>query len=67
MFIDYTTYLKRTYAILGILLLGMEMKKISLKYIFDIKFISLAMIIKFILWPVFILLFIFLDKTIFTF
>lgn len=62
MFLDYTTYLKGAYAILGMMLLGMGMEKISLKNYFDIKFISYAMIIKFILWPLFILIFIFLDK-----
>lgn len=63
MFIDYTTYLKGAYAIFGMMLLGMGMEKINLKDYFDLKFISYAMLMKFILLPSIILLFIYLDTS----
>lgn len=62
MFLSYTGYLKGTYAILGMMLVGMGMEKMRSNNAFDIKFISYAMIIKFILWPALILSFIFIDK-----
>ena len=48
MFFDYTNYLKGTYAILGMMLLGMGMEKIKNNGAFDKLFISLALFIKFI-------------------
>lgn len=62
MFVGYAGYLKGAYAILGMMLLGMGMEKISSNNSFDMKFISFAMLIKFVLWPVAILVFIFVDK-----
>jgi hypothetical protein len=62
MFLSYTGYLKGAYAILGMMLVGMGMEKMRSNNAFDIKFISYAMIIKFILWPALILTFIFIDK-----
>lgn len=66
MFADYATYLKGAYAVLGMMLLGMGMEKIKLNSSFvDMKFISYAMGIKFILWPLIVLIFVFFDKTVF--
>lgn len=62
MFMDYSNYLKGAYAILGMMLLGMGMEKIKSDNSFDMKFISYALGIKFLLWPALILIFIFLDK-----
>lgn len=62
MLLSYTGYLKGAYAILGMMLLGMGMEKIRSNNSFDIKFISYALMIKFVLWPVVILTFIFIDK-----
>jgi len=63
MFVDYSNYLKGAYAILGMMLLGMGMENIKSNNSLDIKFISYALFIKFIIWPASILLFIFIDKT----
>ena len=62
-FVNYTEYIKGAYAILGMMLLGMGMEKMKSNNSFDLKFISYAMGIKFIFWPLFILAFIYLDKT----
>ena len=63
MFMDYTNYLKGTYAILGMMLLGMGMEKIKSDNSFDTKFISYTLFIKFIIWPALIILFIYIDNT----
>lgn len=61
-FLNYVDYLKGTYAILGMMLLGMGMEKMRSNNSFDLKFISYAIIIKFFLWPMIVLAFIFVDK-----
>ena len=61
-FLNYADYLKGTYAILGMMLLGMGMEKMRSNDSFDLKFISYAIIIKFFLWPMIVLAFIFIDK-----
>ena len=61
-FLNYADYLKGTYAILGMMLLGMGMEKMRSNDSFDLKFISYAIIIKFFLWPMIVLAFIFVDK-----
>ena len=61
-FLNYADYLKGTYAILGMMLLGMGMEKMRSNDSFDLKFISYAIIIKFLLWPMIVLAFIFVDK-----
>jgi predicted permease len=66
-FMDYTNYLKGAYAILGMMLLGMGMEKLKTQGGFDIKFITLALGVKFIIWPLIVLLFIALDTTFFKF
>jgi predicted permease len=62
-FENYASYLKGTYAVLGMMLLGMGIEKMRSNNSFDIKFISLALMIKFVLWPLFVLFFIFIDKS----
>lgn len=62
LFMEYTTYLKGAYAILGMMLLGMGMEKIKSDNSLDKKFISYALFIKFIIWPMLIILFIFIDN-----
>jgi predicted permease len=66
-FMDYTNYLKGAYAILGMMLLGMGMEKLKTQGGFDIKFITLALGVKFIIWPLIVLVFIALDTTFFKF
>ena len=61
-FINYADYLKGSYAILGMMLLGMGMEKMRSNNSFDLKFISFTIIIKFLLWPMIVLTFIFIDK-----
>ena len=65
MLTDYTNYVKGAYAILGMMLLGMGMEKIKSNGGFDFKFISFTLLIKFIVWPLLVLIFVFLDKNIF--
>jgi malate permease and related proteins len=62
MFISYIGYLKGAYAILGMMLLGMGMEHIKTSGGFDKMFISLALFVKFIIWPLIVIIFIFLDK-----
>lgn len=66
-FISYGDYLKGAYAILGMMLVGMGLEKMKSNQAFDIKFISYAMFIKFVIWPSAVLAFIFLDKNYFHF
>lgn len=65
MFYDYTYYLKGAYAILGMMLIGMGLEKIRSDKGIDIKFISIALFIKFIIWPLTTIAFILLDKNFF--
>lgn len=65
MFSDYTGYLKGTYAVLGMMLLGMGLEKMKSNNSFDLKFVSLSLFIKFVLWPICVLVFIYLDKNFF--
>ncbi|PLY08245.1 MAG: transporter [Arcobacter sp.] len=65
---SYTAQFKGAYGILGMMMLGMGL--IGLKNSegnFDMKFISIAYFMKFIFWPLAILGFIYLDKTVFMF
>jgi len=66
-FMDYTNYLKGAYAILGMMLLGMGMEKLKTSGGFDAKFIGISLLVKFIIWPVIVLGFIFLDTHFFHF
>lgn len=63
---SYSAQFKGAYGILGMMMLGMGL--IGLRNTegnFDIKFISITFIIKFIFWPLAMLGFIYLDKTLF--
>lgn len=60
-FYDYTNYLKGAYAILGMMLLGMGMEHLKTNGGFDKTFIAIALFVKFIIWPVLVLVFIFID------
>lgn len=62
MLFSYSEFLKGAYAILGMMLIGMGMEKFRSSNSFDIKFISFTLIIKFILWPLATLIFIYFDK-----
>ena len=60
----YTSQFKGAYGILGMMMLGMGL--IGLKGNednWDIKFISITFIVKFIFWPLAMLFFIYIDKT----
>jgi len=61
-FANYTDYLKGAYIIFGTMIIGMGLEHIRTNGSFDIKFISYAIFIKFVLWPVIVLIFIFIDK-----
>ncbi|CAM3455706.1 AEC family transporter [Arcobacter aquimarinus] len=61
-FLDYSDYLKGAYAILGMMFLGMGMEKIKTNGAFDKRFIFYSLFIKFVIWPVLILIFIYIDK-----
>ncbi|WP_331774990.1 AEC family transporter [Sulfurospirillum sp. 1612] len=61
-FASYATYLKGAYSIFGMMLLGMGMEHVHRNKLIDFKFISIALSIKFLLWPGIILGYIFLDK-----
>jgi len=63
-FLNYLEYFKGGYAILGMMMIGMSLHGLN-KLLFDKIFISVALIIKFIVFPVFIMCIIFLDKTFF--
>ncbi|WP_419678276.1 AEC family transporter [Aliarcobacter lanthieri] len=62
-FENYNDYLKGAYTVFGMMIVGMGLEHIRTNGSFDIKFISYAMFIKFILWPAVVLAFIFIDKT----
>lgn len=64
-FINYATFLKGCYAILGMMLLGMGLEHVKKDNGFDFKFISLALFVKFIVWPILVLIFIYLDQNYF--
>lgn len=61
-FTNYSDFLKGAYAILGMMLVGMGIEKFRSNNSFDIKFISFTLLIKFVLWPVATLIFIYFDK-----
>lgn len=62
MFYDFFSYLKGTLAILGMLIVGMGMEKVVNKNGFDVKFISIALFVKFIIWPSLVSVFIIIDN-----
>jgi len=63
---DYVSGFKSSYGILGMMMLGMGLIGVKgSKDNFDLKFITITYIIKFIFWPLAMLVFIYLDKSIF--
>lgn len=67
--LPYTDQFKGAYGILGMMLIGMGLVGFNFRYGNDLdgKFLSILFILKFILWPLAILVIIYLDKTIFMF
>ena len=61
--IPYFEGFKRSYGILGMMMLGMGMKGFNLKADVDIKYLRIAYFYKFIFWPAVILFIIFIDKS----
>ncbi len=61
----YTSQFKGAYGILGMMILGMSLVGLRKSSDLDKKFITISFFIKFIYWPLAILFFIYLDKTIF--
>jgi predicted permease len=61
----YTSQFKGAYGILGMMLIGMGIVGLKRGNDLDLKFISISFILKFVFWPLSILIFIYLDKTIF--
>lgn len=66
---SYTAQFKGAYGILGMMLIGMGLVGLKLKKgsDLDFKFISILFSLKFIFWPLCILLFIYIDKIFFMF
>ncbi|MBU0924127.1 AEC family transporter [bacterium] len=61
---SYTSQFKGAYGILGMMMLGMGLMGLkNSEGNFDIKFMSITYILKFIFWPLAMLGFIYLDKT----
>lgn len=63
---DFAALFKGAYTILGMMLIGLGLASIS-SYKFDFKFLTVAFLAKFIVWPVVILTIITLDKMFFGF
>lgn len=63
--IPYFENLKWVYGILGMMMLGMGLKGFNLDEDFDKKYIKIAYFYKFFIWPLFMLVLIYLDKNIF--
>lgn len=64
-FESYSDYLKGAYSILGVMIVGMGLEKLKGNGAFDWSFISFALLIKFVVWPCAVLLFIYLDRNYF--
>ncbi len=62
-FTFYTDQFKSAYGILGMMMLGMGLHGFNKNEDFDLKFIKITFFIKFIFWPLSILVLIFVDKT----
>lgn len=58
---DFFNLFKGAYSVLGMMLIGLALSSVK-RQTFDFKFLTLAMIGKFILWPICIISFIFLDQ-----
>lgn len=65
-YVDFATLFKGAYTLLGMMLVGLALASIK-KFEFDLKFISVAFGVKFVVWPLVMLGIIFLDNTYFQF
>ncbi|MCL5091040.1 MAG: AEC family transporter, partial [Patescibacteria group bacterium] len=63
---DFASLFRGAYTILGMMLIGLGLASIS-SYKFDFKFLTVAFLAKFIVWPIMILVIISLDKAFFGF
>lgn len=63
---DLVLLFKGAYTVLGMMLIGLGLASIQ-KVVFDLKFISVAFLVKFGLWPVVVFGVIYLDKALFNF
>ena len=64
--LDFSTLFRGSYTVLGMMLIGLGLSEISV-YKFDIKFLTITFIAKFIAWPLVMLSIIYLDNSIFNF
>jgi len=60
----YTDQFKSSYGVLGMMMLGMGLQGLNKNEDFDLKFIKISFFIKFLFWPISMMLFIYLDKNI---
>jgi len=60
----YTDQFKSAYGVLGMMMLGMGLQGLNKNEDFDLKFIKISFFIKFLFWPISMMLFIYLDKNI---
>jgi len=60
----YTDQFKSAYGVLGMMMLGMGLQGLNKNEDFDLKFIRISFFIKFLFWPISMMLFIYLDKNI---
>jgi len=58
---EFFTLFKGAYSVLGMMLIGLALSSVK-RQTFDYKFLTLAMVGKFILWPLFMFSFILLDQ-----
>lgn len=58
---EFFALFKGAYSVLGMMLIGLALSSVK-RQTFDLKFLSLAMLGKFVLWPLFMLGFIMLDQ-----
>lgn len=65
-FFDAVNHFKGAYTVLGMMLIGLGLSSIK-EFRFDFKFIGLAFFAKFIVWPLLIMLVIYIDSTWFKF
>jgi predicted permease len=64
--LNFFDYFKGSYSLFGVMMIGMGIAGMK-KLVFDYKFISLSLVIRFMVWPVSIFSLVFLDKNLFHF
>lgn len=62
-FINFTTIVKNIYVVLGMSMIGLSLAAVK-SYRLDVKFLALAYLNKFVVWPLIIFLIIALDKSV---